>query len=214
MLNDNILNIKTFVFSPFQENTYVLYDDKNYAVVVDPGMQNKQEEKEFSDFISNKQLILKRIVLTHAHIDHVFGLDYVVNKYQIPVALHKDSIGVLSSVPQYAGAYGYDFSVGDYQYELLNEGDEIEFGLKVLHVPGHAPGHLVFYQPKTNEAWVGDVLFYQSIGRTDLPGGDYQLLIDGIKKKILTLPPNVKAYSGHGQTTTIGFEKENNPFLR
>ena len=213
MQTDKKIYSKVFVFSPFQENTYVLYTDENKALVIDPGMQNEAEENTFSDFLTKNCLTLEKVLLTHAHIDHIFGLNYVVDKYHVPVVLHKDSIAVLNSVPDYARVYGFDFVVGDYLIEEVDENDELVFGLKTLHIPGHVPGHLVFYNPDQAEAWVGDVLFYMSIGRTDLPGGNHGLLISGIKQKLFKLPDNVKVYSGHGPTTSIGFEKENNPFL-
>ena len=210
---DNKLNAKVYVFSPFQENTYILFDDHKRAVVIDPGMENPHEEKKFSDFLTVNGLTLEKVLLTHAHIDHIFGLNYVVDKYNVPVVMHRDSIAVLNAVPEYAKVYGFDIHIGEYRIEEVDEGDEIEFGLEVLHIPGHVPGHLVFYHPQQAEAWVGDVLFYMSIGRTDLPGGNHRLLITGIKEKLFELPDNVKIYSGHGPVTSIGFEKVNNPFL-
>ena len=213
MQNDNKLKAKVYAFSPFQENTYILFNDQKKAVVIDPGMENSHEEKKFSDFLSDNDLTLEKVLLTHAHIDHVFGLNYVVDKYQVPVVMHRDSIAVLNAVPEYAKVYGFDIHFGDFKIEEVDEGDEVEFGLKVLHIPGHVPGHLVFYHSQQAEAWVGDVLFYMSIGRTDLPGGNHRLLISGIKDKLFKLPDDVKVYSGHGPATSIGFEKTHNPFL-
>ncbi len=214
MVNDSLIYSKTFVFSPFQENTYLLYNSAGDAVVIDPGMQNEKEEAEISQFIIDNNLKLKRILLTHAHIDHVFGLNYLAEKYHLKVAMHQDSIAVLKSVPDYAGSYGFDFSLGDFEIEVIKEGDKIEFGMDVLFVPGHVPGHLVFYKEEQAEMWVGDVLFYGSIGRTDLPGGDHNLLISGIKEKLLPLNGDITVHSGHGPSTTIGFERLNNPFLQ
>ena len=213
MQNDNKLKAKVFVFSPFQENTYILFDDSKKAVVIDPGMENPDEEKKFSDFLIDNGLTLEKVLLTHAHIDHIFGLNYVVDKYNVPVVMHRDSVAVLNGVPEYAKVYGFDIQISDYNLEEVDEGDEIDFGLKVLHIPGHVPGHLVFYHSQQAEAWVGDVLFYMSIGRTDLPGGNHHLLISGIKEKLFNLPDDVKIYSGHGPATSIGFEKAHNPFL-
>ena len=213
MQNDNKLKAKVFVFSPFQENTYILFDDSKKAVVIDPGMENPDEEKRFSDFLIDNGLTLEKVLLTHAHIDHIFGLNYVVDKYNVPVVMHRDSVAVLNGVPEYAKVYGFDIQISDYKLEEVDEGDEIDFGLKVLHIPGHVPGHLVFYHSQQAEAWVGDVLFYMSIGRTDLPGGNHHLLISGIKEKLFNLPDDVKIYSGHGPATSIGFEKAHNPFL-
>ena len=213
MAYDKNLICKTFVFSPFQENTFLLYDDSRKAVVIDPGMENRYEEEKFSQFLEGNDLKLEKVLLTHCHIDHVFGLNYVTRKYNVPVVLHPDSIPVLQQVPAYAGLYGYDFELADYTFLEVDEGQEVDFGLQVLHVPGHVPGHLVFYHPQSLRAWVGDVLFYMSIGRTDLPGGDYGLLIRGIKEKLFKLPELVQVFPGHGPETTIGFEMKNNPFL-
>ena len=212
-MTDTKIFSKSFIFSPFQENTYVLYDENKNAVIIDPGMQNSTEEREISSFIEKNNLKVNRILLTHAHLDHVFGLNYAVNKYEVPVAMHTDSIDVLKHAPLSAEMYGFDFSLEDYTIEPIEEGDVIEFGLKVLFVPGHVPGHLVFYKEEQQEMWVGDVLFYGSIGRTDLPGGDHDLLINGIKKKLLPLDGDIKVHSGHGQDTSIGFERDHNPFL-
>ena len=162
MPNDNKIKAKVYVFSPFQENTYILFDDSKKAIVIDPGMENEHEDKKFSDFLNDNELTLEKVLLTHAHIDHIFGLNYVVDKYQVPVVMHRDSIAVLNSVPEYAKVYGFDIQIGDYKIEEVNEGDVIDFGLEILHIPGHVPGHLVFYQSQQAEAWVGDVLFYMS----------------------------------------------------
>jgi len=204
---------KNFIFSPFEENTYVLYDDLNNAIVIDPGMENSHEEEEFSDFIKAKGLKITRILLTHAHLDHIFGLNYVAEKYKVNVAMHPDSIDVLRSAPIQAELYGFKLDLGDFKIEAIKEGDNVEFGLKALFVPGHVPGHLVFYKEDQKEMWAGDVLFRGSIGRTDLPGGDHNLLIKGIKSKILTLDDDIVVHSGHGPDTFIGFERKNNPFL-
>lgn len=212
-MNDIKIVGKSFIFSPFQENTYVLYDERKNAVIIDPGMENSQEEKEISDFIESKGLKVTRILLTHAHLDHVFGLNYAVEKYNVPVGMHADSIDVLRAAPLSANVYGFDLSLNEFDIEVIEEGDTIEFGMKVLFVPGHVPGHLVFHKVEQKEMWVGDVLFYGSIGRTDLPGGDHDLLIKGIKSKILPLDDDIRIHSGHGQDTSIGFERKNNPFL-
>lgn len=212
-MSDSKIFSKNFIFSPFQENTYVLYDSFGKAVIIDPGMQNSREEEELSRFIDENNLKVTRILLTHAHIDHIFGLNYSVSKYNVPVGMHKDSIEVLKQAPNHAKLYGIDFELGDFTIETINENDIIEFGMKVLFVPGHVPGHLVFYKEEQAEMWVGDVLFYGSIGRTDLPGGDHNLLIKGIKTKLLTLDDDILVHSGHGEDTHIGFERENNPFL-
>jgi glyoxylase-like metal-dependent hydrolase (beta-lactamase superfamily II) len=208
-----VIYSKNFIFSPFEENTYVLYDHLNNAIIIDPGMQNRQEEDEISDFIEQKGLNITRVLLTHAHLDHIFGLDYLTSKYKVKVAMHPDSIDVLKSAPAQANLYGFNFSLGDFEIETIEEGDYVEFGMKALFVPGHVPGHLVFYKEDQKEMWAGDVLFRGSIGRTDLPGGDHKLLITGIKSKLLCLDDDIVVHSGHGPDTTIGFERKHNPFL-
>ena len=213
-MQDTKILSNSFIFNPFQENTYVLYNSDGNAVVIDPGMQNRAEEEEISNFITDNNLTVERVLLTHAHIDHVFGLNYICERYNVKVAMHPDSIDVLKSVPSYSSMYGFDFSLGDFEIETIEEGDLVEFGMKSLFVPGHVPGHLVFYKEEQAEMWVGDVLFYGSIGRTDLPGGDHDLLIEGIKRKLLPLDGDIVVHSGHGQDTTIGFERLNNPFLQ
>jgi len=210
---DSKIFSKSFTFSPFQENTYVLYNNTGEAVIIDPGMHNSKEEKELTNFIKDNNLKVKRVLLTHAHIDHVFGLNYATETFNVPVGMHKDSIEVLKQVPAHASMYGFIYELGDYRIETITEGDLVEFGMKVLFVPGHVPGHLVFYKEDQAEMWAGDVLFYGSIGRTDLPGGDHDLLISGIKNKLLPLDGNTVVHSGHGQDTKIGFERDHNPFL-
>jgi hydroxyacylglutathione hydrolase len=207
------IHSKVFVFNPFQENTYVLYRDDKKAVVIDPGMSNHQEEQELSGFLKNQGLELQAVLLTHAHVDHILGLNFIHQEYDVPVVLHEDSIAVLNGVPQHARMYGFSWSPEDYHFQVINEHEQTILGLSVLHVPGHVPGHLVFVSESTDEAWVGDVLFYESIGRTDLPGGDYQLLIQGIKSKVFKLNDTTKVYAGHGPSTSIGHEKVANPFL-
>lgn len=204
---------KSFVFNPFQENTYVLFNQLNQAIIIDPGMSNPLEENELVNFLEEKGLTPLRVILTHAHVDHVLGLNFLHRKYGLPVLLHPDSIPVLEMVPQYAKAYGFDIRFDSFTYETVDEGGTLDFDLKALHIPGHVPGHLVFYSDQNSEVWVGDVLFYQSIGRTDLPGGNYNQLISGIKEKLFLLTDQTKVYSGHGPTTTIGHERNHNPFL-
>lgn len=212
-MSDRKIFSKSFIFSPFQENTYVLYNDSGNAVIIDPGMQNRAEEEELTNFIKDNNLKVTRVLLTHAHIDHVFGLNYATETFKVPVGMHKDSIPVLKQVPAHASMYGFNYELGDYSIETIEEGDIVEFGMKALFVPGHVPGHLVFYKEDQAEMWAGDVLFYGSIGRTDLPGGDHDLLINGIKSKLLPLNDDTVVHSGHGQDTKIGFEREHNPFL-
>ena len=210
-----MLSIQSFEFNPFSENTYILFDETNEAVIVDAGCYGREEEKELSDFIENKKLNLKAIINTHSHIDHILGSYYVKDKYKVPLLIHRLDettlrMGKMSA--QMYGIHGYaDVTVDGY----LSEGESFKFGnqsFEVLFIPGHAPGHVGFYNAKEKVLMVGDVLFNRSIGRSDLPGGNYDVLIDSIHKKIFTLPDDVVVYPGHGPSTTVGEEKVENPF--
>jgi hydroxyacylglutathione hydrolase len=210
-----MLKIHSFVFNPFQENTYVLYDDTNQCVIIDPGCFEEDEKGELSDFIENNQLQVKFLLNTHCHVDHVLGNYFVKEKYKVPFLIHKNDEQVLRAVKVYASNYGfhhYQETTPDHYFE---EGEVINFGnqsLKVLYVPGHSPGHVAFYEEHNKTIIGGDVLFYNSIGRTDLPGGNFDTLINSIHQKLFTLPDDITVYPGHGPETTIGYEKRTNPF--
>ncbi|MGV3539574.1 MAG: MBL fold metallo-hydrolase [Rufibacter sp.] len=210
------LQLKTFTFNPFSENTYVLYDDTKECVVIDPGCADKQEEKELREFIEQKGLRVVRLLNTHCHIDHVLGNHFVATTYGVPLEIHEDDLAVLRAVPTYSAAYGFPHYQEVLPEKFLKEGENVTFGntqLEVLFAPGHAPGHVVFYHPESRILVGGDVLFQRSIGRTDLPGGNYQTLINSIKTKLFKLPEEVRVFPGHGPSTTIGEEKTSNPFL-
>lgn len=210
------MQIKSFTFNPFQENTLVVFDETNEAVIFDPGCFEKQEYLKLTDFIEENNLQVKVLINTHCHIDHVLGNAYIKRKFQIPLWIHRNEIPVLKSVSAYAPSYGfpgYEESEAD---EFIDEKDTLKFGntsLEIRFVPGHAPGHLVFYHQPSKTCIGGDTLFKDSIGRTDLPGGEPDTLINAIKKQLFTLPDDTVIYPGHGPTTTIGYEKENNPFV-
>jgi hydroxyacylglutathione hydrolase len=211
-----MLQLKSFTFNPFMENTYVLYDESLESVIFDPGCYEKHEENELVHFIEQENLTVKYLINTHCHIDHVLGNAFIKQKFQVPFLIHEKEHAVLSSVPVYAPNYGfggYESVEPDY---YINEDDKVQFGkteLEILYVPGHSPGHVVFYHQDTGICIGGDTLFQGSIGRTDLPGGDHQTLLNAIKSKLFTLPDQTKVYPGHGPMTTIGFEKEHNPFV-
>jgi glyoxylase-like metal-dependent hydrolase (beta-lactamase superfamily II) len=211
------MNIKCFVFNPVEENTYVLYDETKSCIVIDAGCYFPQEQKELVHFIDSNALSLKRIINTHSHFDHVFGNAFLNRTYHILPEAHKDDEPYLTNIVAYAGSFGFHSGV-EYQpiANYLNDGDLIEFGntcLKAIHVPGHSPGSLCFYNEKEKVLFSGDVLFEGSVGRTDLLGGNYETLIHGITRKILTLPDETVVYPGHGNSTTIGREKQYNPYL-
>lgn len=211
-----MLKIKSFTFNPFQENTFIIYDDSRKAAIVDPGCFEMAEKKELLDFITENELKPELLLNTHCHIDHVLGNAWVKRTFGIPLLIHKNETSVLKSVEVYAPNYGFHgFEVSEPD-GFLQEGEEIKIGtesLKILFVPGHAPGHVVFYHKASSQCICGDTLFRGSIGRTDLPGGNHELLLSKIKTVLFTLPEETVLYPGHGPETTIAFEKINNPFV-
>lgn len=208
--------VKSFTFNPFQENTYVLSDDTKNCVIVDPGCYNNQEQNELLEYIKRNNLTPQRLLNTHAHIDHVFGNRFVSNHFNLDLELHDLDLPVLAAASYSAKQYGLDYTTSPLPKKSLKEGNQIKFGntvLDILHIPGHAPGHVVFYNKAAKIIIGGDVLFRGSIGRTDLPGGNHQDLIKNIKSKLFTLEDDIVVYSGHGPSTTIGYERKTNPFF-
>ena len=210
-----MLRIKKFTFNPFGENTYVLFDDSKECVVIDPGCYEKAEQQELTAFIDSNQLVVKMLLNTHCHIDHVLGNAFVKRKFNVGLFINPIEEPLLRAVKSYASNYGffqYEDSVAD---GFLTEKDVVVFGeqkLQILFVPGHSPGHIAFYDEASKILVGGDVLFENSIGRTDLPGGNFNTLINSIHEKFFTLPEDVTVYCGHGEETSIGFEKRTNPF--
>ncbi|NOS93581.1 MAG: MBL fold metallo-hydrolase [Cyclobacteriaceae bacterium] len=210
-----MLSIQTFVFNPFAENTYVVSDETGAAVIIDPGCYEAEEQDELDEYIASHQLSIKYLLNTHCHIDHVLGNYYVKKKYQVPLLLHAREENVLRAVKTYAPNYGFAAYQETAADRFLEEGEKFSFGnttWDILFLPGHAPGHVGFYDPKEKVIFSGDVLFNGSIGRTDLPGGDYDTLIQSIRQKMFLLPDDVVVYCGHGSTTLIGREKLSNPY--
>jgi len=211
-----MLEIKSFTFNPYQENTYLIFDDSKEAVVIDPGNYEAYENELISKFIDENKLQLKKIILTHCHIDHCLGNKYLNEKYGAELLIPFDERDLYKNVENIATLFGFaNYSHLD-ENEYLKEKDKIEFGdikLDVLFLPGHSPGHLAFYFKNDNVCFSGDVLFYNSIGRTDLPGGDHDTLINSIKNKLFLLNPNTIIYPGHGQKTILKNEMKDNPFL-
>jgi glyoxylase-like metal-dependent hydrolase (beta-lactamase superfamily II) len=211
-----MIEIKSFTFNPLQENTYLLYDETKECVIIDPGCYQEHERKELADFISNNNLKPVRLLNTHCHIDHVLGNQFIADTYKLGLEIHKEDLKLLHSVPAYAPSYGIAYAGSPEPSNFIDEGDIIEFGnskLEILFTPGHAPGHVTFYNRAQEFMISGDVLFYQSIGRTDLPGGDYQTLINSVTQKLFTIGDNYIVYCGHGPSTTIGQERKYNPFF-
>ena len=210
-----MIQVKSFTFNPFMENTYVLFDETKEAIIIDPGCYEEQEQKALVSFIENEGLKVVSLVNTHCHIDHVLGNDFVKNHFGVRFVMGKKEVPVLESVKSYAPAYGFQNYVEAKPDDFIDEGDKVKFGsseLETIFVPGHSPGHLAFYNSAQNICIGGDVLFQGSIGRTDLPGGDFDTLIKSIHSKMFPLGDDMVVYPGHGEPTTIAEEKENNPF--
>ena len=213
-----MIAIETLVFNHWQENTYILHDETGEGVLIDCGVFFDDEGKNLVEFVDKKGITLVKQLNTHLHIDHVLGNQFVKDEFGLLTHAHKDDEFLLAEAPNYAVRLGLENVVEPPAMGgAINDGDTIEFGnsaLKVLHVPGHSPGHVVFYNEEQKFLIAGDVLFRESIGRTDLPYGNYEQLIEGIKTKLLVLSDDVKVYPGHGPGTSIGHERRNNVFLK
>jgi hydroxyacylglutathione hydrolase len=211
-----MINVKTFVFNPFSENTYILYDETKECVIIDPGCFDNKEEEEITGFINDNNLIPRYILITHGHIDHVLGINFLKNLLGIPIGIPKKEEQTYNAVASYSTSYGFDeykHTPADY---LINEDELINFGnssLEIISAPGHSAGHVAFVNKDENICIGGDILFSGSIGRVDLPGGDYDTLISSIKNKLFVLNESMIVYPGHGPTTTIKQEKASNPFF-
>ena len=211
-----MLKVKSFVFSPIQENTYLLYNEFNECLIIDPGCYFPEEQDELKAFITQSNLKPWMLLNTHCHLDHVFGNKFVAETYGLTLQLHEKEKVLLDYAPTSGLMYDMPFDNYAGEYIYLKEGDIVKLGedeLKVIEAPGHSPGHICFYCAKQNFIISGDVLFNRSIGRTDLPGGDHETLLKNIREKLFVLPDETVVYSGHGAVTTIGEEKSENPFL-
>lgn len=207
-----MLKIAKFTFNPLGENTYVIHKDGK-AVVIDPGMYEKYEQTAFVKFLEENNLTLEKIINTHCHLDHVAGVSFLQHKYKVPFLMPKGEEEVLRMSTISAGMYGMTLFQEVEKFDFIPDEETIDIlgvEFSVLFVPGHSPGHLAFYNEKEEVLIVGDVLFKGSIGRYDLPGGDLNKLIDSIKNKLFLLPDETKVLSGHGETTTIGYERKHN----
>lgn len=213
-----MLNVKKFTFNPFSENTYVVTDEFKNAVIIDPGCYYKAEQNELDSYILKNNLKLKSILHTHSHLDHMFGTAYLADKYNLDLWICKEDLVTYQSYEKVCKVYGVPITFSPnptpkfFDLKQLIQIDGIKF--EILFVPGHSPGHVAFYNKENNFLINGDCLFENSIGRTDLPGGNHQQLIDSIKNEIFILPDETLVYCGHGNETTIKVEKSSNPFLR
>jgi hydroxyacylglutathione hydrolase len=211
-----MLSIESLVFNSFQVNTYLIRDEKGNCLVIDPAFYSPDEIRVFDHYISKNGLSITGQVNTHCHVDHILGVRYMQDKYKCPLRAHPNESNLLGNVPLMGDMFGLIVEPISGIDEPLNDHDTIRVGkesLTAILVPGHSPGSLSFYSPEGGFVVTGDALFQGSIGRTDLPGGDYDTLISSIQKRLLTLPPETIVYPGHGDPTSIGDEASNNPFL-
>ena len=212
-----MLTVQAFTFNPVQENTYVLYNDKSQCCIIDPGCYFASEEQELKDFIEKGNLRPVYLLNTHCHLDHIFGNRFVYKTFGLPLYLHKLEKPVLEYGPTSGQLWQMPFDNYDGELNFLDEGQVVQIGedrLHILFTPGHSPGSISFYSQENKFIISGDVLFQGSIGRTDLPGGDFTILEESIKTKLYTLPGDVIVYPGHGDSTTIGDEMKTNPFVK
>ena len=212
------MQIQVFTFNQFFENTIIVFDKTKECVIIDPGCYTISEKDTLQKYISINNLVPVKLINTHCHIDHILGNNFIAKTYDLELEMNANDMELIKSSNEIAQLYGFtDYEMSPLPKKFLNEGDTLEFGnsqFKILFTPGHAPGHISLYSEKDGLLISGDVLFNNSIGRTDLPGGNYDLLIESIKNKILTLSDNTIVYCGHGPSTTIGNERLNNPFLK
>lgn len=212
-----MLSVKAFTFNPVEENTYVLYNEKKECCIIDPGFYFPEEREKFKNFIEQNGLRPILLLNTHCHLDHVFGNRFVHNTWGLLLHIHEKEKPMLELAPASGQMWQLPFQNYEGELSFVREDSIIKIGdseLQVRFVPGHSPGHVCFYDEADGFVISGDVLFSGSIGRTDLPGGDFQTLINSIQTQLFTLPDETKVYSGHGPMTTIGFEKMNNPFVK
>lgn len=198
-------------------NTYLLSDESGECIIIDPACYEEREKQELKDFLKRNKLTLVRNINTHCHIDHILGNGFIAETFGINPEYHKASLPFFYTAKEIANSFGYSLNHVPEPKNLLAEGDTVTFGdsgLKVLYTPGHADGSVCFYNKPQNFVITGDVMFRDTIGRTDLPSGDFNLLMKSIKEKLFTLPDETTVFPGHGPETTIGYEKRNNPFIR
>jgi len=211
------MQVHTFTFNPFSENTYILSNELNEAIIIDPGMYFAEENAQFFEYINQHKLVPKQLILTHAHLDHVFGVNWVADTYNLVPLLHKDDQFLYDNAVGMAAKYRLKMKELVKNTNGLEANSSFLFGdevINVYHTPGHSPGSVCLYQKESGFVIAGDVLFQGSIGRTDLPGGNFDTLIRSIKTHLFTLPNEVVVYSGHGPLTTVGQERILNPFLQ
>lgn len=212
----NNLTIKTFHFNFIQVNTFVLFDDTREAIIIDPGNYTAQENEHLAEFVQDEKLTIKYIINTHPHIDHIFGNNFSRNQFHGLLLMHEAGIPVYHKAGEYCSSYQLklpEFPTAD---QYIKAGDQLHFGqqvMEVLYTPGHCDGSICLLDKKNELLFTGDLLFEGSIGRTDLPTGDFDLIMKSIREQVLVLDDRVAVYPGHGDATTIGKEKQDNPYL-
>ena len=212
-----MIQIQSFCFNAFQENTYILYNEQKEAIIIDPGMYTRVEYKQFTNFIEDNQLKPTLLLNTHCHLDHVFGNNFVSETYQLAAHFHANEQVVIDRLPEASAKWGVVTEAYKGPVKYLQQNEIIQLGKDqfiCLYTPGHSPGSLCFYHEKQNFIIGGDLIFMDGVGRTDLPGSDFLTLEKSIRTQLYTLPNATHVYSGHGMPTTIGYEKQNNPFVK
>ncbi len=212
-----MLTVQRFTFNPVQENTYVVYNEKGDCGIIDPGCYFASEEAALIDFVQTNNLTPVLLVNTHCHLDHIVGNRFVAEKYGLILHLHPLEKAVMEAGPATAQLWGLSFVNYDGEMVFIDEGQTLRIGddeFELLFTPGHSPGSLSLYSEANKFVISGDVLFERSVGRTDLPGGDFNVLEQSIKTKLYTLPADTIVYPGHGNSTTIGDEMKGNPFVK
>ena len=212
-----MLTVQPFTFNPVQENTYVLYNDKGECCIIDPGCYFASEEQALTSFIDQNKLKPVLLLNTHCHLDHIFGNRFVHKTYGLKLHLHPLEKAVLEYGPTSGQMWQLPFDNYDAELMFIDENQTLRIGdeeLSILFTPGHSPGSISFYSKAHKFVIGGDVLFNGSVGRTDLPGGDFNILEESIKTKLYTLPEDVIVHPGHGDSTTIGDEMKTNPFVK
>ena len=209
------MKIKKFTFNSFQENTYIVHSNKE-CMIIDPGCNTPEEENLIQQYISDNQLIPKELINTHCHLDHIFGNHFISNTYNLTPKMHEKDLPLLTKAVDIGKLYNVNLTPPPVNVQYIYENEIISLGntsWEVIFTPGHAPGHICLLNNADKILLGGDVLFLMSIGRTDLPLSNHDDLIDSIKNKLFILDDDVEVFCGHGNNTTIGFEKQNNPFV-
>ena len=211
-----MITVKKFIFNNIEENTYVLYDESKECIIIDPGCYTDNEKKKLKDFITETNLKPTALLNTHCHFDHILGNAFVCHEYNIKLWAHKGEIFNIERAESYTSMFGMKIENPPMPSHYLEDGDEFKFGvstLKIIHTPGHSPGCVCLYSETDKLIITGDTLFKDSIGRTDLPGGDYNQIMDSLLNKLINLPGETIVYCGHGSSTDIGRERMYNPFI-